>query len=275
VDAKASDSSRPPDALGQNHVRSGEAAVSLLRVAELCKSFGGVKALNGISLTVREGSITALIGPNGAGKTTLFNAICGFLPIDSGTMWFGGQRLDGLGPCKAARLGIARTFQDLRLLRRVPVLENVMLSFQHQAGEGALRGLLGWHARREEHVRAEMAWSLLEFVGLLDKSHDLGESLSYGQQKLLTVACCLAMDAKLLLLDEPVGGIEPGMSQKILDLLRQLRARGKTIFLIEHNIEAVKEVSDTVVVLDEGRRIAEGPPGVVMQDPVVLEAYLR
>lgn len=247
---------------------------AVLEIEQVVKTFDGVRALDSLSLAIEQRQIVSLIGPNGAGKTTLFNVICGFLSPEDGSVQFRGRPVTGLHPHRIAGLGIGRTFQDLRLLRRATVLENVMLGFQRQAGEAVLHGLVGLRTRREERANVEKARALLEFVGLAGKSHDLGENLSYGQQKLLTLACCLAMDAELLLLDEPVAGIEPETTQKILGLLRQLQAGGKTVFLIEHNIEAVKEVSDTVIVVDEGRKIAEGAPQMVMQDPVVLEAYL-
>lgn len=247
---------------------------AILHISNLSKAFDGVKAVDGLSLAVEEQHIVSLIGPNGAGKTTLFNLICGFLSSDTGTVLLRGQALDGMAAHRIARLGIGRTFQDLRLIRRMSVLNNVMLGFQDQAGEGVLHALAGWKSRREEQTNLAKAHSLLGFVGLADKENDLAEALSYGQQKLLTLACCLAMDAELLLLDEPVAGIEPETIRRILELLQGLRGRGKTVFLIEHNLEAVREVSDFVVVMDEGRTIAEGTPEAVMQDPAVLEAYL-
>jgi ABC-type branched-subunit amino acid transport system ATPase component len=247
---------------------------AILEISKLSKVFDGVKAVNEVSLAVEAQRIVSLIGPNGAGKTTLFNLVCGFLPRDRGTIVFRGEGLDGMGPHRIARLGIGRTFQDLRLIRKVSVLDNVMLGFQHQAGEGVLHALAGWKTKREERRNLDKARGLLEFVGLAEKAGDLAEALSYGQQKLLTLACCLAMDAQLLLLDEPVAGIEPETSHRILELLQELRSQGKTIFLIEHNLEAVRAISDFVVVMDEGRKIAEGTPEAVMQDPVVLDAYL-
>jgi len=247
---------------------------AILKINDLSKAFDGVKAVDGLSLTVEEQRIVSLIGPNGAGKTTLFNLVCGFLPSDGGSILFRGQTLDGAAPCRIARLGIGRTFQDLRLIRKVSVLDNTMLGFQNQAGEAVLHALAGWKTKREEQGNLDKARGLLGFVGLAEKAGDLAEALSYGQQKLLTLACCLAMDAQLLLLDEPVAGIEPETSRRILELLQELRSQGKTILLIEHNLGAVRAVSDFVVVMDEGRKIAEGTPEAVMQDPVVLEAYL-
>jgi len=247
---------------------------AILEINNLSKSFDGVKALDGVSFAIEEKGIVSLIGPNGAGKTTLFNIICGFLNTNDGNVDFMGSKLNGLAAHRIARLGLGRTFQDLRLIRKMTVMENVLLAFQHQYGEGVIGALAGWKSGRQEKQNRRRALELLEFVGLADKANNLGDELSYGQQKLLTIACCLALDARLLLLDEPVAGIAPEMVEKMLGLLLRLREEGKTICLIEHNLEAVKAVSDRIIVLDEGRKIAEGRPEAVMQDAAVLEAYL-
>jgi ABC-type branched-subunit amino acid transport system ATPase component len=247
---------------------------AILEINNLSKSFDGVKALDGVSFAIEEKGLVSLIGPNGAGKTTLFNIICGFLKANDGSVDFMGKKLNGLAAHRIARLGLGRTFQDLRLIRKMTVMENVLLAFQHQAGEGVLGALAGWKSGSQEKQNRRQALKLLEFVGLADKATNLGDELSYGQQKLLTIACCLALDARLLLLDEPVAGIAPEMVEKMLGLLLRLREEGKTICLIEYNLEAVKAVSDRIIVLDEGRKIAEGRPEAVMQDAAVLEAYL-
>ncbi len=247
---------------------------AILEVGNLSKTFEGATAVAGLSLKIPEGQTVGLIGPNGSGKTTLFNLVCGFLPTDAGTIRLREYEITGLAPYRIARMRVGRTFQDLRLLRKVPVLENVMLGFPHQPGEGAVRALAGWGASREERGNHQEAMGWLDLVGLSDKAGDLAEALSYGQQKLLTIVCCLAMGAELLMLDEPVAGIDPDMRERILGLLRQLKRRGKTVFLIEHDLDAVRTVCDSVIVLDEGRKIAEGTPDVVMRDPAVMEAYL-
>jgi ABC-type branched-subunit amino acid transport system ATPase component len=247
---------------------------AMLSIENISKNFGGIRALSGITCTFGQKEIVSLIGPNGAGKTTLFNVICGFLAANDGSVDFMGKKLNGLAAHRIARLGLGRTFQDLRLIRKMTVMENVLLAFQRQAGEEVFGALAGWKTHRQEKQNRRRALELLEFVGLADITSNLGDELSYGQQKLLTIACCLALDAGLLLLDEPVAGIAPEMVEKMLGLLLRLREEGKTICLIEHNLAAVKAVSDRVIVLDEGRKIAEGKPEAVMQDAGVLEAYL-
>ena len=247
---------------------------SFLSVSGVTKRFGGATVLSEVSFGIAPGSIVSLIGPNGAGKTTLFNLVGGFLEPDEGTISLDSRPLDGLAPYRRARLGLARTFQDMRLIRRLSVLENVLLGFQHQTGEGVVGALLSRRSQAQERANSDRARELLDFVGLDSKRRDSAEALSYGQQKLLTIASCLASDARLLLFDEPVAGVQPETTRAILDLLVELRKQGKTILLIEHSMEAVRAVSDITIVLDHGYKIAEGPPEVVMQNPAVIEAYL-
>jgi len=248
---------------------------AMLEVERLEKRFDGVRALAGFSCTVREQEILGLIGPNGAGKTTFFNALTGFVRPDGGQAAFRGQALIGLTPYKAARIGVARTFQILRLIRRLSVLENVLLTFPNQAGE-RLRNVFfrPWTCRRQEAGSRKSAEGLLEEVGLAEKRDDLAEALSYGQQKLLSLVCCLATGAELLLLDEPVAGIAPEMIERILEAIRGLPRRGKSVVLIEHNIGAITQVCDRVVFMDAGAKVSEGTPEEVRNDPRVIEAYL-
>jgi len=248
---------------------------SLLEIDSLKKNFDGVEALAGFSCSVREEEILGLIGPNGAGKTTLFNVITGFIAPDRGKAVLRGTDLLSLPPHRIARRGIARTFQKLRLIRRLSVLENVLLAFRGQPGErlGHVFFRNRASARREAENR-ETAVSLLEEAGLAEKLNDPAEDLSYGQQKLLSLVCCLAADADLLLLDEPVAGIAPEMIEKILSMIRSLLGQGKSVFLIEHNLDAVMQVCDRVVFMDAGKKVSEGTPEEVRNDARVIEAYL-
>jgi ABC-type branched-subunit amino acid transport system ATPase component len=250
--------------------------VPVLNIIKANKNFDGTIALDDFSLDVPKNSITGIIGPNGAGKTTLFNVITGFLSPDSGKVIYGGRDLNGLSPYRITRLGMVRTFQQLRLITRISVLDTIMLSFQGQSGEH-LKGIFLFPGRIKEQERRnrEKALELLIHMGIEDKAHALVENLSYGQQKMVSAVCCLASGADLLLLDEPVAGINPEIIDKILAIIKRLPEKGKTVVLIEHNIEAVMQVCDKVVFMDEGRKIVEGDPESVRNDPAVLEAYLE
>jgi len=245
-----------------------------LRCEGITKTFDGVQALEGLSLDFPSSGIIAVIGPNGAGKTTLLNIVTGFLRPNAGRCFLGEREITRLSPHRIARLGIARTFQDLRLILQVSVLDNVMLARPNQRGERLLWALLRFGVAAEEARNREEAMRLLRFVGLEEKAGELAGELSYGQQKLLTLACCLATEAQILLLDEPVAGVHPEMAARILDLLRQLRDDGKLIIFIEHDITAVRQVADLVIVMDEGKVIAQGPPSEALEKPEIMEAYL-
>jgi ABC-type branched-subunit amino acid transport system ATPase component len=237
------------------------------------KSFDGVRALADASLEFPRSGVTAIIGPNGAGKTTLLNVITGFLRPDAGKCLLGDRELTGLPAHKIARLGIARTFQDLRLISQVSVLENVLVARPNQRGERLLHALFRVGVAAEEKKNRTQAMHWLAFVGLDAVANDFAGELSYGQQKLLTLACCLATDADTLLLDEPVAGIQPDRVEQILDLLRELRDLGKMIVFIEHNIAAVRKIADSVIVMDHGKVIAQGKPSDVLERPEIIEAY--
>ena len=244
------------------------------RFIGLCKSFNSVRALVEVNLELPSIGIAAIIGPNGAGKTTLINVLTGFLRADSGQFFLGQREITYLAAHSIARLGIARTFQDLRLILKVPVLENVMLARPNQRGETLIGALLRIGVAKEEMLNRDEAMHLLRFVGLEEKASDLAGELSYGQQKLLTLACCLATEAQTLLLDEPVAGVHPDMADKILELMRKLRDQGKLILFIEHDISAVRRVADHVIVMDHGKVRAQGSPGEVLDRPEIMEAYL-
>ncbi len=247
----------------------------LLQVHGLHKSFDGVTALDGFSCSVGQGEIVGLIGPNGAGKTTLFNILTGFVRPNSGRASFRGLNLLRATPHRVARAGIARTFQDLRLIRRLSVLDNVLLSFRDQPGERLPNVFFRpGVVRRHEATNREEAMTLLAEVGLSGNVAGLAEYLSYGQQKLLSLVCCLAAETSLLLLDEPVAGIAPGMTEQILSIIRGLPQRGRSVILIEHNIGAIMQVCDRVIFMDSGAVVSAGTPEHVRNDPKVIEAYL-
>jgi ABC-type branched-subunit amino acid transport system ATPase component len=247
--------------------------VPILEVREVSKRFGGVQALDGVSFDVEPGRITGLIGPNGAGKTTLFHVIGGYLRADRGEIRLDGARIDTLPPYRIARLGVARTFQDLKLFRRLSAVENVLLAFPGQPGERVL-GALGRRRAAPEDPLRRRARGLLEQVGLGPRADEPADRLPYGDQKLLTIARALATGARLVLLDEPVAGLTLGLIDTVLAIVRDLVAGGRTVLLVDHNMEAVMAVSDRVVALDHGRVIAAGPPEVVRADPTVVATYL-
>lgn len=248
---------------------------ALLEVNGLSKSFDGVRALSNFSYSLRQNEILGLIGPNGAGKTTLFNVMTGFISPEQGSVSLKNKDITGLAPYRLANLGIARTFQDLRLIRQLSVLENVLLSFRHQPGEGL--GNLFFRSKKthdyEAHNR-QRAIVLLEDAGIVEKADDRADNLSYGQQKLLSLVCCLAAGAQVLLLDEPVAGIAPEMIDKILGIIRDLSGKGKSVILIEHNLDAVMQVCHRVIFMDAGAKVSEGMPEEVRNDPRVIEAYI-
>ena len=246
----------------------------VLRCENLSKSFGGVHALTNVSLEFPTSGIVAVIGPNGAGKTTLLNVVTGFLRPGAGQAFLGESELTHLPAHKIARLGIARTFQDLRLISQVSALENVLVARPNQKGEKLLRALFRFRIAAEERKNQEAAMYWLEFVGLDGAAKQPAGQLSYGQQKLLTLACCLATEAPILLLDEPVAGVHPDMIERVLGLFRELRSRDKLVVFIEHDIASVRDVADAVIVMDHGKIIAQGKPSDVLERPEIIEAYV-
>lgn len=248
----------------------------MLGIRNISKSFDGVRALQEVSLDIERGKVTSLIGPNGAGKTTLFNVITGFLPADSGEVSLGNHRLNDLAPWQIARLGVARTFQNLRLFRKLTVLENVLLGVKGQQGEKFFNALFTFNPKSAQHTEdRKRASDLIDFAGLSTHKNELADNLSYGQQKLLSIACCLAGDPELLLLDEPVSGVQPEMIKTIEGLIKELvQNEKKTVFLIEHDIDFVLRVSDRVIVMDDGKKIVEGKPDEIRNNAEILEAYL-
>ena len=241
--------------------------MALLEIRDLSKSFGGIHAVDGCSFAVEEGSITALIGPNGAGKTTVFNLISGLYKPDAGAILFEGARIDRLQPHRIVRRGIARTFQISRDLAGLSVLENVIV----QSPASGFRHLLKPSMSPAERERA---MDLLSFVGIADLAREPAAKLSYGQKKLMELAACLMAGPRLVLLDEPAGGINPALLEVIVDRVQQLRAQGVTFLIVEHNMEVVMSVCDPVVVMAYGRFLAHGSPAAIQSDAAVLEAYL-
>jgi ABC-type branched-subunit amino acid transport system ATPase component len=249
--------------------------MKILEVQNLFKEFDGIKAIDGLSLEVKENSILSIVGPNGSGKTTLFNLITRFSRADKGKIVFEGKDITFLSPYKIARLGIGRTFQNIRLFPQISVLDNIMLALKYEKGENFFHSLFQTkRMKREETENLKKAEEILKFVGLLEKKEELAENLSHGQRKLLELARVLALNPKLLLLDEPFAGVFPETRKKIVDLFRTLKDQGKTIVFIEHNINLVWDVAERIVVLNYGKKIAEGTPEEIKENEEVQKIYL-
>ncbi len=241
--------------------------MALLEVKGLNKSFGGIQAVQDCTFAVEEGAIVSLIGPNGAGKTTVFNLITGLLSSDSGEIWFGGKKLNGLQPHQITRMGISRTFQITRDLQELTVLENMV-------AQSLVRGfwdMFGTSMFLEEENRA---MELLSFVGLDRLAHEKSKNLSYGQKKLLEFASVLMSEPRLIMLDEPAGGVNPTLLEDIVDRIVQLNKKGITFLIVEHNMDLVMKISDPVICMAYGTVLAKGSPKEIQDNTAVLEAYL-
>ncbi|MGQ9921756.1 MAG: ABC transporter ATP-binding protein [Desulfobacca sp.] len=246
-----------------------------LEIDRLSKSFGGLQALDQVSFDVRLGEIQALIGPNGAGKTTCFNLISGVLPPSRGSIRLMGQEISGLPPHQIACLGLARTFQNIQLFGGMTVLENVLVGQHIHLRGGLCATLCNLPAiRRQEQRSIALVRELLDFVGLADKETWNADSLAYGEQRRLEIARALALQPRLLLLDEPAAGMNPRETEELMALIVAIQERGITVLLIEHDMNLVMNISKRIVVFDQGRVIAQGPPRAIRQNPQVIEAYL-
>ena len=250
--------------------------MAIMQIKGLTMRFSGITAIEDMSFDIEQGSITSLIGPNGAGKTSVFNCITGFYKATAGDILFDGESLVGVQPYKITNKGIIRTFQNVRLFKNMMVLENVM-SGAHSVSKQSVMGALLRHpaARREEQEILQSAEFFLDYVGVLDKKHELARNLSYGDQRRTELARALAAKPRLLLLDEPAAGLNREEKDRLAELIYRLRDDfGITVFVIEHDMDLVMRVSEKVVVMNFGGKIAEGTPREVQANPLVIEAYL-
>jgi branched-chain amino acid transport system ATP-binding protein len=251
------------------------ASPAALNVENVAVHFGGLVALSDMTFTVGEGEIVSLIGPNGAGKTTAFNVMTGFLNATHGAVSYRGKALDGLKPHQIADLGLIRTFQRTGVFPNDTVYDNLLIGLHRRGRHGLLQAILGLpRARASEAGLRQRASELVEWVGLGRRADDPAGSLSYGEQRLVGVALALAAEPSMLLLDEPVSGMNASETHTFVQLIRKIRDGGVTILLVEHDMPMVMSVSDRIVVLNYGRIIAEGAPEAIRNDPVVIEAYL-
>jgi branched-chain amino acid transport system ATP-binding protein len=250
--------------------------MSILTLQKITQEFGGLRALHDIDLNIEEKEIFGIIGPNGAGKTTLFNLITGMYVPTAGELLFKGRRLNRLSPYNIARLGIGRTFQNIRLFNQLSVMDNVKVGSYAITRAGFVQNMLGLpRSRREEHWMIENATALLKLVGLHDKKDEYASSLAYGEQRRLEIARALALKPALLLLDEPAAGMTPAEKEELMGLIRHIReAMGVTIILVEHDMNLVMRICEKIAVLNYGRKIAEGSPDEVKNNQQVIQSYL-
>ncbi len=248
---------------------------SLLEARGITKHFGGIKALNDITFRVKPGQIKAIIGPNGAGKTTLFNCISGVLKADKGEIRLNGESIVKLPPHRRAAAGISRTFQNVAIFPEMTVLENVLVGRHCRSKCEMLKaGFRTMSMRREEKDIEDKGWSFLEFVGLEEQADKLASELPLGDQRMLEIARALATEPKIVLLDEPAGGLNTKETERLAELIHQIRNSGVTVLLVEHDMNLVMDISDEILVINFGKKLAEGDPKSVKENPDVINAYL-
>ena len=247
----------------------------LLEVNNISKRFGGLQAVKEVSFTVEQGSIKAVIGPNGAGKTTLFNIVSGFLAPDSGAIVYNGMPIHGRSPCEIAEYGLARTFQHIRLFAHMTAIENVMVGRHVRSRAGFIAGMLNlpWTWREEKEIR-EKALALMDFLDIAGLSHSEATSLSYGQQRAVELARALASEPRMLLLDEPAAGLNIRETADMAKLITRIRSLGVTVLIVEHDMSLVMKISDEIIVLSYGEKIADDAPRAIQHNPEVVRVYL-
>jgi len=247
----------------------------VLETKHITKRFGGLTALHDLSVAIRKADVTSIIGPNGAGKTTLFNVLTGFLRADSGDYFFEGNRITGSPPYRVTRMGIARTFQIIRIFPGLSVLDNIMLGCMGLKGDNIVYAILKTRKAIGQFYSAKKeAFQILEFLELPDFANEYAKNLSYGQQKLVEIGRVLASDPQVVLLDEPMAGLSMTMVDRMIELIFKLKGQKRTVVLVEHNMNVVMEISDKIVVLNFGEKIATGSPEEIRDDARVVDAYL-